>query len=106
MAVGPLRLKTNSPETRVVNDVRAVLAETLLAICSPARAAELVATALVRARLQEVPEEPDGVLHFARMHLAPVLSDALGQSAADAVIDDLEKVLGRRPPSGTYRKPA
>lgn len=86
--------------------VRPLLAETLLAYCTPGAAGEVVATALQAAALAEVPEDPEAFARFARIHLRDALLDRLGSESAEAILERLDHVLGRgvSSTSGTYRR--
>jgi hypothetical protein len=81
-----------------------LLAETLLSVCSAARAHPIVAEALDLAGLPSVPTDLDVFLRFARVELREVLINRLGMDVAEAALDGLENVLRTRHVSGTYSR--
>jgi hypothetical protein len=86
--------------------IRSLLAETLLSICAPRHAADVVAEALNDAKLLEVPEQTGTFLRFARISLYHALRTRFGTDVADSTVDGLERVLLANRISGTYAKTA
>ena len=84
--------------------IRTLLAETLLTFCAPTQAGQIVLEALDRGRLEDVPENLDLFARFLHVELRDVLVERVGLETADAIMDDLERVLPRGRASGTYRR--
>ena len=84
--------------------MKTLLAESLLTFCNPRLAGQVVLEALDRAKLGDVPENLDHFHRFVLVELRDVLVERVGLSTADAVLDDLQRVLPRGRTSGTYRR--
>jgi hypothetical protein len=78
-----------------------------MALPDESKCREVVRNAMQSAGLQEVPAEPDEIIHFVQEHLAPRLTAEIGPKLVFAFVDDLEAEIGRLkagtdPTSDTY----